>query len=1024
MTESAVKSIMRLFAILGNLRSSPDLADDYEHARNITLAFLNQLTNPDKVNRYLQIFEFHFKQLQRKNPEDPFKRLSVYSVKISLITQQLNETLNVKQKTFILLQIFDIFRIKDKTISPYALDLLNTLAQLFNIDADDFDNMLLFVFGFISRKARNDAFLIISGKKERNPFFLHQLYRENLKGEIVVFHHVRLNQFFFRVEQVTQEFTLNARPISAERIYQFEKGLAIRNPVIQPIHYTDITKNFLGRIRVAEVQLAAVNIEFKFKKSQNGIQRFSFIGQSGELIGIMGGSGVGKSTLLNLLNGVQCPDSGQVLINGIDIYKEPEKVKGLIGFIPQDDFLIEELTVFENLLFNARFCFSQLSEDELIEKVNNLLKDLSLFDIKDLKVGDPLNRLISGGQRKRLNIALELLREPSILLVDEPTSGLSSNDSEKVMELLKQQTYNGKLVIVNIHQPSSNIFKMFDRLLVLDKGGRPVYFGNTIDSLAYFKNITQNINAEENECLWCGNLNPEQILDIIEAVKIDENGYETYERIIPPEEWYRMYIQNIDNQLKVTIIDKPLPKTNFKVPSKIKQFYYFLVRNIKCKITDTQYMLINIFEAPLLSLILSFFIKYFPDNQHYVFGDNDNIPPFVFMSVVVALFLGMMMSAEEIIRDAKQIKRESFLNLSHASYINSKVVYLFVISAFQMLMYVIVGQWILQIKGMTLSYWIVLFSTSCFANMLGLNLSAGLKSAVAIYIFIPLLLIPQLLLNGIVVKFDKLHPMLSSGRYVPLIGDLMTARWAYEAITVDQFKNNKYEKLFYSLEKNESTATYCNNYWIPELLNKIDYCQKIADTHQGKDELDFQLGIIVNESNKLASTIRIAPFKFPELLTASKFNADVATQISNYLRHARAVATKILNNAIEQRDNYTEKLTEQLGSHEKLVAFKKQYYNDELATQLLNKTESRQLLEYKGVFYRKYEPVFYDAESPFGRAHYYAPTKRIGNLSIETIVFNTIVIWLMSLLLYFALLNDWLKNLLNNVEKISRIKNI
>ena len=122
-----------------------------------------------------------------------------------------------------------------------------------------------------------------------------------------------------------------------------------------------------------------------------------------------------------------------------------------------------------------------------------------------------VNTFLSGGQRKRLNIALELLREPSVLFVDEPTSGLSSADSEKVMNLLKRQTFKGKMVFANIHQPSSEIFSLFDKLLVVDQGGRVIYYGNPLDAISYFKRASHYVDAEESECLSCGNVNIDQI---------------------------------------------------------------------------------------------------------------------------------------------------------------------------------------------------------------------------------------------------------------------------------------------------------------------------------------------------------------------------------------------------------------------------------------------------------------------------------------------------------------------------------
>ncbi|GAG56534.1 unnamed protein product, partial [marine sediment metagenome] len=231
----------------------------------------------------------------------------------------------------------------------------------------------------------------------------------------------------------------------------------------------------------------------------------------------MGGSGVGKTILLNILNGKLFPNNGKIKINGYDLYKFKNKLKGLIGFVPQDDLLIEELTVFQNLFYNAKLCFSDYTREEIVQCVEKILADLDLQEIKHLEVGNPLNKFISGGQRKRLNIGLELLREPYVLFIDEPTSGLSSSDSEKVMHLLKDQVRKGKLVIANIHQPSSDIFRMLDRLWILDKGGYPIYTGNPIDAVVYFKKINAQVNAAESECPRCGNVNPEQILHIVES---------------------------------------------------------------------------------------------------------------------------------------------------------------------------------------------------------------------------------------------------------------------------------------------------------------------------------------------------------------------------------------------------------------------------------------------------------------------------------------------------------------------------
>ena len=509
----------------------------------------------------------------------------------------------------------------------------------------------------------------------------------------------------------------------------------------------------------------------------------------------MGASGAGKSTLLNVLNGNYRPTTGSVQINGFDIHKEEnqDKIEGVIGYVSQDDLLIEELTVFQNIFYNAKLCFGDLSNMQIIRLTFKVLNNLGLFEIKDLKVGSPLDKTISGGQRKRVNIALELIREPSIMFVDEPTSGLSSRDSENIMDLLKELTLRGKLIFVVIHQPSSEIFKMFDKLIILDTGGYLIYNGNPVDAILYFKEQIQQANAVESECPQCGNVNPEQIFNIIESKILDEYGNQTDSRRVKPKEWYKKYRLNLSKKTNAEDIEQNPPEKNLTIPNAWRQFLVFVKRDVLSKLTNKQYLLINFLEAPVLALILAFIIKYSNADQSnevgYIFRENENLTAYIFMSVIVALFLGLTVSAEEIIRDRKILKREKFLNLSKGSYLFSKISIMFCVSAIQILTFVLVGNTILEIKGMYIEYWLVLFSTACFANMLGLNISSSFDSAVTIYILIPFLIIPQLILSGVIVKFDKLNPVITIQKKVPMAGEIMASKWAFEALSVNQFKN-------------------------------------------------------------------------------------------------------------------------------------------------------------------------------------------------------------------------------------------
>ena len=239
-----------------------------------------------------------------------------------------------------------------------------------------------------------------------------------------------------------------------------------------------------------------------------------------------------------------------------------------------------------------------------------VLHSLGLYETRHLKVGSPLEKTISGGQRKRVNIALELIREPSVLFVDEPTSGLSSRDSENIMDLLKELTLKGKLIFVVIHQPSSDIFKMFDKLIILDTGGYLIYNGNPVDAIVYFKRQIQQANAAESECIQCGNVNPEQIFNIIESKILDEYGNQTEKRRVKPKDWYKKYKNSLQKDEFDVELNTKDPLTNLKIPNPFKQFKVFIKRDVLAKLTNKQYLLINFLEAPLLGFILSFIIKY------------------------------------------------------------------------------------------------------------------------------------------------------------------------------------------------------------------------------------------------------------------------------------------------------------------------------------------------------------------------------------------------------------------------------
>jgi len=561
---------------------------------------------------------------------------------------------------------------------------------------------------------------------------------------------------------------------------------------------------------------------------------------------------------------------------------------------------------------------------------------------------------------------------------------------------------------------------MFDKLWVLDRGGYPVYTGNPVEAVVYFKTLNTQANAAQSECPVCGNVDSEVILKIIEARKVDEQGHLTRERKTSPKQWYRLYRDNIQSRLELKDSKKLLPLSSFRVPEIDKQFRIFSIRNLKARLSNRQYVLINLLEAPLLAAILAYFSKY--ADVHYTFGNNINLPQYLFMSVIVALFLGLTVSAEEIFKDRKILRRETFLNLSWFSYLNSKIVFLFVLSAIQTLLYVIVGNLILEIKGMVPVYWIILFSTACFANMVGLNISSAFNSVVTIYILVPLILVPQLLLSGVIVSFDDLNKNLTNEKYVPFAGDLMVSRWAYEALTVEQFKNNRFERKFYDLDKQISDASYKTSFLLPRLQNLLEASLRNLGEEDKEEENLQDLAVLQNSFISIAQDTLVFPFEYINDLTITSFTPDIAREANDYITYLKITYFKLSDQANREKDGIYTNLVDKIGG-DKVQQFRENYYNNRLGEVVTDRNSLKKIIQVGDELVRKMEPVYNYPDNNYGRAQFYAPVKKFNNQYFDTLWFNVIAIWLLTFIFYVLLLLDVLRKIVRYFENIRLRKN-
>ncbi|MDV3307911.1 MAG: ATP-binding cassette domain-containing protein, partial [Cyclobacteriaceae bacterium] len=992
-----------------------------ERERRFVINSFKTEPDQDSVKEYLALYD-QYSGYGRED-EGKGKLTSVRdSVKTLGICRKINKTLTQKQKVVVLIKLLELVS-QDKNFTSQRMEIINTVSEVFNIGKDEYQLIEAFVREETGKCIDFTDILKVDAS-ESAPAGSQSKHVHGHIGGVLIFMRVRSVDMYFTKYLGEESTSLNGFPMQPNRVYLFSHGSTIKTQGGDALYYSDIVANFNEELKTTRLSFNATIDELVFPNGTIGLRNVVISEGPGKLIGIMGASGAGKTTLLNVLAGLVEPTKGQILINGFDLHKEKDKIHGVIGYVSQDDLLIEELTVYDNLYYNARLCFAGMSEEELHKRTMDMLESLGLDQRKDLRVGNVLEKTISGGQRKRLNIALELIREPAILFLDEPTSGLSSRDSENVIDLLKELSLKGKLIFVVIHQPSSDIYKMFDKMIIMDTGGYPAYYGPPVEAVTYFKKSTLQVDANRGQCETCGNVNPEQIFNIIEAKVVDEYGQPTSKRKITPIQWHDWYKERFRIHRVEDVREEP--PHSLQLPNRLVQTAIFTARDTLAKISNKQYLLVNLLEAPLLAFILAIITKYrsAPDGGSYVFRFNENFPAFLLMSIIVALFMGLTVSAEEIIRDRKILKRESFLNLSWNSYLMSKLLILFTLSAIQTLSFVLIGNGILQIEwSMLLPFWLVLFTTSCFANVLGLNISSAFNSAVTVYVMIPLLLIPQMVLSGLLFNFDKLHHVISTRGKVPVVADLMASRWAYEAMAVYNFRNNSFEKNYYDLEKVEALADFKSSYLVKELDAKRKF---IATQVPPKD--DSVASVVEKDLSIIRRTLAEEPYYRKGLdgldlntpWTAKDFTPELDQKLEAYLAGYEEFYQMAFNKAMGFREKKMYDDENRKENPINLNAYKNAYFNESLADLVKNIKVKERIMEYNGELIQQINPVFLDPK-PSGvldyRAHFFAPTKNFFGTLIDTFVFNLIVIWGMTVVLYVTLYFELLRKVVASLTR-------
>lgn len=524
------------------------------------------------------------------------------------------------------------------------------------------------------------------------------------------------------------DHSLNGTFINGKRIEKKSK-LALNDTLMIGLHQFSLSKSSQDLSK--ETAILVKDLSLTFSNGYKGLYPVSFAIEKERMVALMGPSGCGKSTLLQLLNGVYKPTEGSVSIFGLPLSTHFELLKQFIGYVPQENIVHEDLTINQALYYTAKLRLGKhIDQNELNDRIDAVLATLNINDLELRK--QPIKKL-SGGQKKRVSIAVELLTQPKILFLDEPTSPLDPETIEEFLKSLQKLREQGTTVIMVTHKPEDLTF--MDEVFFMGKGGYLVYQGNQTE-------ITNHFSCE-------------RLTQVYYEVRETKDAKKYYQQFLA-----KSRIASSSQKAKVKNLEAPTTDLLY-------QFWWISLRYAKLKWNNKQNMLIALLQ-PMIIALLVFLVFPYLTNENDI-GQKDGNIGVLFITALSVIWFGISNSAKEIVSEKAIFNREHLFNLKLLPYLLSKTVILSILTMLQTLLFLTIIK--LGYPGLNevgLQY-VFLSILGLSAVTFGLLLSSVSKSTEAVMTMLPVALIPQIILAGIVqpleTKFTELLSYVSLGRW-------------------------------------------------------------------------------------------------------------------------------------------------------------------------------------------------------------------------------------------------------------------
>ncbi len=576
--------------------------------------------------------------------------------------------------------------------------------------------------------------------------------------------------------------------------------------VISTLTVRGLTRDFVRAGRVVD------NIDFTLRR--------------GEMACILGPSGSGKSTLLSMLAGHLAPSFGSIYYNNERLTTRSENLRRHIAFIPREDILDEAMTVGEHVYQASVARRPRLAHSDRMRRVATVLNFVGIGHLADRSVGRAGERTISDGERTRLNLGLDLTGTSEVFLIDEPISGLSSADAERVIETLENMS-EGRILLCTLHRPAQVLLNRFKKVMVLDTHGQMAFWGSPQEMVSYFRNAARELRLRiPREAIAAGGA--DYVFEVLDAPfrrvgsRYRENPNLWQERFEKMSYTGKSAEQSLPEPENTP---RGIPRLSPRTPQELwRLFQLWVSRTLLARVRSRLGLYAMLLEGPVLAVLIAGTLRA-SSEAPYTFYKSLHITEYLFLSLVLAMFFGLTDAACEILRDRPLLRRESNYKLFTGGYLAAKVLVLTSIAGVQCALYLLVGNAILGIHYMFWDHFAVMLLTAFVGIALSLMVSAFVRQDRTALNIVPLLLVPQILLAGALVRFEEMNefsPRLPQGiipatidkklsnlrhrvayqdeithaitsKPVPLIAEFCPLRYAFEMLFVVQTTNNLWE---------------------------------------------------------------------------------------------------------------------------------------------------------------------------------------------------------------------------------------